>query len=86
MKASRHAGIRAQQRGIPHDCIDLIMQFGSPEKRPGNALEYRLTKRGVREAVNHLKHLIQQIDKAARKAVLVSEDADYIVTVYNQTR
>ena len=40
MNISKHAVVRSQQRGIPTDDIDLIMQFGKPQYKPGGAIEY----------------------------------------------
>ena len=42
MKTSKHASERLQQRGIPKDYIDIILEHGTSIRKPGNALEYRL--------------------------------------------
>ena len=83
MKISNHANIRSQQRGIPKDYIDIILKYGTPVRRQGDTLEYRLHKKDKERTTNHLKQLIQSIDKCTANAVLVDSDMEEIVTVYN---
>jgi hypothetical protein len=85
MKASKHAAVRSKQRRIPYDCIDIILQFGTPKEKPGKTFEYLLTKKDRQKAFYHMKHMIQLLDKAGNKAVLMSGDIDNIITVYNRT-
>ena len=83
MRISNHASIRSQQRGIPKDYIDLILRYGTPVRRQGDTLEYRLYKKDKERIIKHLKQLIQSIDKCTGKAVLVDSDVEGIITVYN---
>ena len=83
MNMSKHATTRSQQRAIPADCIDLIINHGTPTKKPGNAWEYALRKKDKQELIKHHKRMIQLVEKAAETAVLVADDNDEIVTVYN---
>ena len=82
MNISKHAVVRSQQRGIPTDDIDLIMQFGKPQYKPGGAIEYSVTKKDRNRMIIHLKHLINHLDKIANKAVLVIENQ--VITVYHK--
>jgi len=83
MKFSDHAMKRSQQRGIPKDYIEMIMEWGIPKRKPGNVLEYRLPKKKKDQIIKHLKHLIHAVDKCGQKAVLFDPEADEIITVYN---
>jgi hypothetical protein len=83
MKTSKHASERLQQRGIPKDYIDMILQYGTSVRKPGNALEYRLYKKDKDKIVKHYKHLIHLLDKCTTKAVVVDSNMEEIVTVYN---
>ena len=86
MELSKHAEIRFQQRSIPKDYIDMIMEYGTPTRKPGNAFEYKLHRKSRDRVISHLKHLITVVDKCTKKAVLV--DADNVcdvITVYNLT-
>jgi transposase len=83
MKVSNHANRRSQQRAIPKDYIELILEYGTPVRRQGDTLEYRLHKKDRDRLVKHLKHLINSIDRCTNKAVLVDSDMKQIVTVYN---
>ncbi len=82
MKITKHAEMRCQQRGILPDAIDLILQFGTPIRKPGNVLEFRLAKRDKGRIITHLKRQIQTIDKTLNKAVLVDADEEEIITAY----
>lgn len=82
MDISRHATARSQQRGIPKDLVDLIMQFGIPQRKPGGALEYSVHKKDRNRMMIHLKHLINRLDKISNKAVLVINDQ--VITVYHK--
>ena len=76
MELSKHAAVRMQQRGFQADDIDLITRFGTPVKRPGNAVEYRMTQK-------QKKHLIQVLDRVEKKAVLLRDNEETILTLYN---
>lgn len=82
MNISRHATARSQQRGIPKDLVDLIMQFGTPQCKPGGAIEYSVHKKDRNRMMIHLKHLINRLDKISDKAVLVIDDQ--VTTVYHK--
>jgi len=83
MRKSQHAIKRSKQRGIPDSVIDEILEYGTPVKRPGSAIEYQLRKRDFDHAVKHHKTMIQMIEKARNTAVLLSADSQ-IITVYHR--
>ncbi len=82
MDISRHATARGQQRGIPKDLIDLIMEFGTPQRKPGGAIEYSVRKKDKNRIIGHLKHLINRLDKIANKGVLIIDNE--VITVYHK--
>jgi hypothetical protein len=85
MQLSKHAKTRSQQRAIPKDYIEMIMEFGTPIRKPGNAFEYKIHKKSRDRVISHLKHLITLVDKCTKKAVLVDADNDCdVITVYNR--
>lgn len=67
MDISKHAKIRSQQRGVPRDEIDSIIQFGKPQCKPGGAIEYTVSKRDRNRMIIHLKHLINHLDKQIKR-------------------
>lgn len=83
MKTSKHARRRCQQRGIPFGFIELILKHGTPVRAAGDATEYRLLKRDKDKIVSDLKRLLQNLDKVTGKAVLLSDDGQTVITVYN---
>lgn len=83
MEMSDHALSRSRQRGITSEAIDFIVQYGSPERRPGDAVEYRLERRHKARMITDLKRQIRVIERAAGKAVLVSDDGK-LITVYHR--
>lgn len=82
MDISIHATARCQQRGIPKDLVDLIMEFGTPHSKPGGGIEYSVRKKDKNRMIIHLKHLINNLDKVANKAVLVI--GNQVITVYHK--
>ena len=76
MELSKHAAVRKQQRGFQADDFELIMHFGTCIRRPGNAIEYQMGKKNE-------KHLVQALDRVKGKSILVSEDGETVITVYN---
>jgi len=81
MKKSQHAEARERQRGIRKEEVELLLTFGKPERKPGGAFEYKMSRRDASKVVQHYKRKLQLIDKAQKKAVLVSSD-EVIITVY----
>ncbi|MBD3377598.1 hypothetical protein GF406_21395 [candidate division KSB1 bacterium] len=82
MDISKHAEIRCQQRGIPKNSIDLILQFGTPLCKPGGVIEYKIYKKNKSQIQAHLKKLIDRLDKIENKAVLISDNQ--VITVYHK--
>jgi hypothetical protein len=77
MELTGHASKRSRQRGFQEDDIALIVHFGTPVTRPGNAVEFQMTRKDI-------KQIIQTLDRISNKAVLVSQER--IITVYNLER
>jgi len=68
MQLSKHAAVRSQQRGIPKDYIQMIMEYGTPTRKPGNAFEYKIHRKNRDRVIGHLKRLMtlgtqQEINK-----------------------
>ena len=76
MELSRHAAVRKQQRGFQADDLELIMRFGTYIRKHGNVIEYRMGQKNA-------KHLVQAIDRIKGKSVIVSDDEETVITVYN---
>lgn len=75
MELSKHALARKQQRGFQSGDIELITAFGTCLERPGNLLEYQITRK-------RKKQLIQALDRVMDRAVLLSSDEEKVVTLY----
>ena len=45
MQLSEHAKIRSQQRVIPNDYIEMILEYGTYIKKPGSVLEIKIKKK-----------------------------------------
>lgn len=58
-------------RCIQEQQVDLIPRFGTPVKKEGDTVEYRLRKRDTSK-------IVQVLDKAIHKAILVSGDGQTI--------
>ena len=76
MELTRHATVRKQQRGFQADDIELIIDYGTPVRKPGNAIEYHMRDKDA-------KRLVQAAERNANKAVLVNQDGGTVITVYS---
>ena len=86
MVISNHTQIRCQQRGIPKEYVELIIQHGQQCRRQGSALEYRLLKKDKDRLISFLKKQIHMVERSVGKCVLVSEDHETVITTYHLTR
>jgi hypothetical protein len=82
MKLSAHASKRFQQRGIMSIHYELIMRYGTPTPKPGDAMEYRICGKDKDKIIKNLKSRIQALEKCTNKVIIVSRD-DMILTAYN---
>ncbi|HOP48338.1 MAG TPA: DUF4258 domain-containing protein [Desulfobacteraceae bacterium] len=83
MHLTKHAIFRSQQRGIPKDYIEMIMEYGTPTRKPGNAIEYKINKRHKNEIIRYYKNKIDLVEKCAKKAILLDASQNTVITVYN---
>lgn len=83
MQLSEHAKIRSQQRVIPNDYIEMILEYGTYIKKPGSALEIKIKKKDKENIIKHLKRLIYLIEKCSKKGLLIDENMKTILTLYN---
>lgn len=74
---SKHATIRQQQRGITDLQLLLLKFFGDETVMAGNASEITISRKRRAE-------IVQALDKAINKALLISEDNGTIITAYNK--
>lgn len=83
MNITKHAEVRAQQRGFTGELIYLIRSFGARTRRPGGAWEVIITRKIKRILINkiHNKQLLQLLDKADGKALLIGND-ETVITAY----
>ena len=82
MVLTKHALARQQQRCVPLSTIKLILEHGTPLKKPGKAYEYRILKKNKKELLSAFPQNRQVIDKMMVKRVLVSNEG-IVITVYN---
>ena len=76
MRISQNAEKRLRQRGFKDDYVDLIINHGTPHKKSGNVVEYRLDKKDI-------SRIKQSLDKCKKKAVVVDSTVSEIITGYN---
>lgn len=86
MVKSNHTQIRCQQRGIPQEQIDLIIEHVQKCRRPGGAFEYRLLKKDKDRLISTLKKQIHIVERSVGKGVLISCDQETVITTYHLTR
>lgn len=79
MKISRHAEIRAQQRGISEEMLILISIFGETIHKDDGCVRITITDKMIRL-------LKQQLDRCARRVVVADPIYDTIITAYSLGR
>ena len=80
---TKHANMRAQQRGFLPTIINLILMHGTPVKKPGDVLEFSIRKKNILYLTSEDELNIQQLEKARGKAVLMNAQTGLVLTVYN---
>lgn len=86
MNSTLHAVTRFQQRGITDEIADLVCTFGTPKRRPGKVFAYQITKEDRQRIVQENKgnrRVLQLLDKAIKKTIIVDEYSSSIITGYN---
>jgi hypothetical protein len=82
MKLSNHAKVRCQQRGIPNKLIKMVIIHGKPERGPGGARIYLLSKKMKNQIISSMKQNIQVLEQASNVKVVVSDD-EQVITAYH---
>ena len=80
MEMSKHAEVRARQRGITTADIDIICKYGREIYAPGGAIKYFLGKKECRHALKYQEEKVQSVEHA-KGGVLVMADG-MIITAY----
>jgi len=83
MHMTKHADIRAQQRGFKPTLINLILMHGTPVKKSGDVLEFSIRKKNMLYLTSDDELNIHQLEKAQGKAVLMNPQTGLVLTVYN---
>jgi hypothetical protein len=79
-KLTKHAVVRAQQRGIPHEVIDLILNYADEDKDVGSGCysvwlsRPRLADRALRSQLG------SSLDRAAGIILVIAGDTGEVVT------
>lgn len=84
MKYTKHLDARVQQRGIPYEAVQLVLDHSSkPERRPGNATAYRLQGSDYHRLRQRLKQELHLLERAKDVIVVEGEDGT-LITTYRQ--
>ena len=62
----------------------MIREFGIKTRKPGNTVEFGITKKNRERIIRQLKKVIQLMDKTANKRILFDENQKTIITVYQK--
>lgn len=80
MITTKHAQVRAKQRGFSPLQISLIEEFGKSETVAGGATKIFFGKKEYELARKEIKHVLQLLDKVNGSSLIVS--GDNIITMY----
>lgn len=82
MEYSKHASARMSQRGLSHELVSLIYNFGTSEYAKNGAVKITLKKRDLVELNSCFQGKKQLLDKAKRKVLILTHDEKSLITVY----
>jgi len=77
---SRHAGKRAQQRGIDQSAVSLVLAYGKREFDSRGGVQYLMT----RDSIDILRRVVgttQQVEALAGVYAVVSAEDDTVITL-----
>lgn len=86
MECTFHATIRARQRGINSEVLQLVIRFGAELPAPHGARSYMLDRKGMAKAADYLRTSgkVQTVDQL--KGIVVIMKGHFIVTAYHSGR
>ena len=77
---TNHAEARIQQRGIKHQMVNLVFEFGECQPCKGGVYSYFLTRRSIRKArLSVSKKELLMLEKQ-RGLYLVADDGGVVIT------
>lgn len=85
IRISRHAAIRAQQRGVQVSTISFIFSFADTQVYVGNSCKAHSLSRRAALRLRELRHPPHDIDRARRVTVITSPDGE-VITVFHDRR
>lgn len=85
MKPTRHAVVRAQQRGIPQLAVDLLLEHGATQPAADGATMYYFDKRSRRRLDAYAGPLARALSRDLNVFAVVSDDGR-LVTVGHRIR
>ncbi len=85
MSLTRHAGIRARERGIPPLVVDVLQSFWASIRRHGADI-YFLDKKGRRRAELYLGRAARQLSHLLDAYVVVADDGSVVTIGYRRHR
>jgi hypothetical protein len=71
-----------QHRAVPEKVVELILTHGHRQRKEGDAVEVKITRKDRDRLISDHKYEIRLLEKAAKKAVLLSGNEDTVITVY----
>lgn len=86
MDMTLHSLMRCRQRGIAETAMELILSFGTMNRKPGGVFECFISRKDKQQAVEFLKQCLQSLDKLEGKAIIVDDSGNTVITAYHKTR
>ncbi len=81
---SAHSIKRSSQRSIPKNIMEFIYQYGQQVPRPGGATAYVVNSRVASSMIQDLKSMINRIEKAQKKVIIVDDSTSQVITTYHR--
>lgn len=81
-KFSKHATLRSQQRCMPRDIIDAVIDFGQERHAGGGCFSYAFTNRTWRLFVEQMGADARRFERARNAYVIVAENGVVVTTAW----
>lgn len=88
MYLTAHAIKRCRQRRIPEYLLELALEIGTSEKKPGGATAVSIGKKDIDIAIHEFKGMIQCLERLKRQrvSIVMDEGSETVITAYRRNK
>jgi len=86
MNLTAHAIKRCRQRRIPEYLVELALEIGTRDRKPGGATAVSIDKKDIDIAIHEFKGIIQRLERLKRQrvSIVIDEGNGTVITAYRR--